>query len=450
MSDYQAHLGNSILGKELTRFTNDYKTQELAPYMFLLVAVIVIAIALGYASGGSDVLKRSTLANIYLIMIPVAGLLGYMMMYLYKTDDTKKNGLIIMLVSIIVIYGISTIYESIQLLNSSYKYYLNGVFFAVSICIILFGLAAIYNMMRERIRRMTGTIGFILNFLFFIPCVIDDFFAYIKDQFKLTPSVVYIYLCIEVVLLLAFIYLPRSIQSDLITNGKMIMKDPKFLDSKFIVANSKELPMVIKKGIPGPNDSNKMHYNYTISMWIYLNPQATSQVPKRIFSYGPDDNFNGTPDLAGSYKPLIEHISSRQESDITKETAFDDFKDKYRITFSNCQEPEHSDALYMDCSGNTGHRLFIDAPSQKWNNFVFNYDNNAVDVFLNGELVRSVDLNGNIPIYDGRDKVIIGNDKNMEGSICNITFFDKVLSKTQIATYYNLMFNKNPPVNNIL
>ena len=43
-------------------------------------------------------------------------------------------------------------------------------------------------------------------------------------------------------------------------------------------------------------------------------------------------------------------------------------------------------------------------PYQKWNNIVFNYFSTHVDIFINGNLEKSISLNKeNFPIYNNSD-----------------------------------------------
>jgi hypothetical protein len=76
---------------------------------------------------------------------------------------------------------------------------------------------------------------------------------------------------------------------------------------------------------------------------------------------------------------------------------------------------------------------------------------NQVDLFINGDLARSMNLKDNLPKKDESDKIIIGADKpkNVPGAICNIRYFRTPLTSAQIARTYNMLFMSNPPVNNL-
>ena len=166
------------------------------------------------------------------------------------------------------------------------------------------------------------------------------------------------------------------------------------------------------------NEHNK---NYTLFMWIYLNPHDPSNVPKNIFSYGNVE----------CYKPKIEYVGTNNSGENFEQ------KDKFKITFTKISETEK-------------YETYVDVTNQKWNLFAFNYTNLGADLLINGELVRSITFSNNIPSYSNQDKIIIGSKDYLDGSICNVTYSKKVYSKEEIARYYNILFNKNPPLNYII
>ena len=82
-------------------------------------------------------------------------------------------------------------------------------------------------------------------------------------------------------------------------------------------------------------------------------------------------------------------------------------------------------------------------PLQRWVNIVVNYNGGTLDVFIDKKLVASV---RNIVPYMSYDKVVVGKDKGISGGICNVTYWNNILTKNQIDIYYDLLKNKNPPI----
>lgn len=87
-------------------------------------------------------------------------------------------------------------------------------------------------------------------------------------------------------------------------------------------------------------------------------------------------------------------------------------------------------------------------PLQRWNNLVFNYHDNMVDIFLNGELASTISLAENcIPYYGDEMNMTIGDDKNtLHGAICNVHYSQSMMSSSKIAQNYNLLKLRNPPI----
>ena len=121
-------------------------------------------------------------------------------------------------------------------------------------------------------------------------------------------------------------------------------------------------------------------------------------------------------DAQTQVKPQIKYISSS------------DGNDNFRIIYSNDKSDE------------------VSIRSQKWNNFVITYDGTKVDLFVNGNLERSEQLDAPIQ-YSPLDQVVVGDDNGIDGAICNVCFFAKPMTSFEIANSYNLLSSKNPPIN---
>ena len=65
-----------------------------------------------------------------------------------------------------------------------------------------------------------------------------------------------------------------------------------------------------------------------------------------------------------------------------------------------------------------------------------------MDVFLNGELVGSI--SGVVP-YMTFDNVVAGENNGILGGICNVSYYDKPLSKSNIKLTYQSLSSKQFP-----
>jgi len=154
---------------------------------------------------------------------------------------------------------------------------------------------------------------------------------------------------------------------------------------------------------------NRFPYNYTysISFYIYINPQPTNTSiaytkDTELFNYG--------------YKPVI-YYNGKSRKIIIKSRTINNKSDQL-------------DTIYE----------MKDVKHQKWLYFVINYENNIIDVFIDGKLVGSKD---NVTPYFKGDNVTIGEKDGIYGSIKEIYYYDKIKTPDSIEFLYNLTKNKN-------
>jgi len=80
---------------------------------------------------------------------------------------------------------------------------------------------------------------------------------------------------------------------------------------------------------------------------------------------------------------------------------------------------------------------------QKWNNIIINYNSGILDIFYNGDLVKTV---MEVTPYMKLDTLTIGSNQGINGGICNVNYFNTSLSIRQIYYLYNLVKDKTPPI----
>lgn len=366
---------------------------------------------------------------IYLLFIMIfCGISFATSIYLSKTKNKSMTLYVLLgfLILFILYYYAYEYFSNLNLVNSEMYIFLSQAFLLIA---IVLGLSIFFNLFSEKIRRIPGVWGFVVNFIFYIPCIIGDFFIFVKDQLKLTPSVTYLLLLVETIVLTGYFVLPLIYKKYISKPQEVIMENPRFIDRKQLIATGKDLPKTNPKNKNGGEfgfekeiDQESIQ-NYTISLWIYLNVQDNTTKVKHVFNYGGE--------------PLIEYIDNQpniENKPTTKVvTGYEKIK-KCKFT------------LFQDSSNNS--ETLIHLEEQKWHNVVFNYNNNKCDLFINGKLEYSA-MSNIIKNKTDNDKIEIGDD-NLKGSICNVIYYPQVLSDSEIAIKYNLLLNNNPPLNNII
>jgi hypothetical protein len=247
-----------------------------------------------------------------------------------------------------------------------------------------------------------------------------------KTELGLTPSITFILLALEVVFIILYLLVPKLFALTMEpSNGITIVGKPLFLDIESkpefnadklkVLPRVNEIGKVVSMNNNNPYKTDTLRLNYSMSMWIFLNQQThVTADASTVFSYGEDI------DIGGGY-PQIQYIR------VCPKTGSDMFQIK----------------LY---AGDTGFELT--APNQKWNNFVFTYNNNTVDLFVNGNLEKTV--NRDKQHYQKNSIVKVGSDNGIYGAICNIRYFETPLPKNTIVNMYNMLMTQNPPINNIV
>lgn len=379
-------------------------------YGGIFVITLFISIFLFVISTDPRALTDRMYIYLFLILIPI--LVGFaIFLPLSKNIQSEEMIFAYGTALIIFVFVVFYFYSSI---NGSTLFFGKYIINFISFLIILFGLAMVYKMLNQKITNMPGWGGFILRFLFFLPCLAGDAVEYLANQFKITPNIVFILFVIEILLALLYIYVPKLIHNMIKSNSILLLNKPVFLD-KEILLNTQQLQM--NPLVKDPNNIKKINLNnYSITMWIYLNPQSSSNTSyaseTTIFKYG-----NGTPSANG--KPKITYKNDPKTN-----------KDTYSI--------------YLSDGLNAKFDMVI--PNQKWNYFAFNYNNTSADLFLNGKLVRSFPFTDNYPTYALDDTITVGSDNGLYGSICNINYFTKPLTEEEIVKTYNLYMFQNPPL----
>jgi len=479
--------GNTLFTTSLQElFSPNNTTGALAKYGILYIFIIGLTILLSNLVQKKQVFDTGVYLYVSIFIVPILVIIG---MIVFSSRERNKMaifayaalGLLLMVVFI-------NFYSNIQSLSSTYTEYLTILSQIIIVSMVLVGLTLFYNFFSDKLLKIRGTIGIVINLIFLLPCFLNDFLVYIKNQFNLTPSVTYALLMIETILIVTYVYLPSFMVGNFYNSFK-VLDTPHFLNDYKVIGHGRDLPTnkttLISNRMLQSKTAPSLYVNYSISMWLYLNSQELSTENKHIFSYGED-------------KLRLEYISmyTDQSNEILSETL--DRKHKLKITFIddiNCnklkdileQNENFSDELvdvdilleqytrncrpipkddfiilsntnedgevnwrdFLISQSNSEISIFIDIEMQKWNNIVVNYDNNNIDLFINGELKSSKNYVNMFPVYKDTDRISIGNN-NLKGAICNIEYFENVLEKNEIVTNYNLLLNKNPPLNNIV
>lgn len=399
--------------------------QEYSRYLFIAGFTAYVATILYIANQNSQAFFAKPFQLCILIILPF-------LFAIFMLGKDSLNMTVIVVAGILAIFALFGYLIYVYLTtppNSTANQTLSYVTVIVAFAILTVGLAIYYNVFTNAIKKQRGWSGFFINFMFYLPCLITDYIQYLFSEYKNTPSVVFVLFILEIILVLLYVYLPSLLHMIYVPKGVVLLEKVAFLTPSNVIATSETLTT----DAPLPPDQLEnvaiipkiYNSNYALSMWIYINPTilGTKEQEAIIFQYSSSTDSYG--------KPCITYLGN----------------DQWRFMLSNnLNNPDNKDLKLIPLP-----EYIVKMPSQKWHYIVFNYRENQVDLFINGDLARNMDLKDNLPKKDESDRIIIGADKpkNVPGAICNIRYFRTPLTSAQIARTYNMLFMSNPPVNNL-
>ena len=295
-------------------------------------------------------------------------------------------------------------------------YYL--VTYTINICIIILGIAFIYLVTKPLFKNWNlgagNVLGVLKDFILFIPCLFLSAIEWFlqqesgkkldgqPDPFRARSKLVWLVLLFEVVLIALKFILPVLFNKIVTHDGQHLLKDPVYLNTQHTLGTFENL-----HGKISASESAPYKYHYSLSSWIYLNPQP----PSTNSSYNTYTSL-----LSYGKKPLIEYNGRTNILRVSTQAG----KGK-TVTLASIDNVQY----------------------QKWNNIVINYDGANMDVFINGELVGS---QPNIAPYMSFDDVIAGSTNGIHGGICNVVYYDHPLSKSKINLSYRTLRDKATPI----
>jgi len=407
-------------------------------YLIILISVVLY---FGYTDN-SKAFNYSTLG--FLILTLVILIVTFYYFYPFMKNKSVDMSLTIIMAALITFAStISWVFLTIDQ-NNLEK--LGVVFLFIFVALLIVGLAMIFYIFGDFLKQRRGISGLIINFIFYIPCILLDLIEFIKREMHLTTKTEYILLLSELVLIIGYFFAIPLINSTLASVTVYLLKKPVFLNKQTVLLKDTN-SLAIQKDTNLSYDINANIYNMTyapntsagpkqyepvdisahlyssnfaISMWIYLNVQT------REFSVDQKGNsYEANIFSYGTGKPRINYTNDINDAN---------HRDKYNFYFT-------------DSATTPNYQMTL--PNQKWNNVVFNYSANKVDLFINGNLETTFHFDGTnkYPHYNETDNITVGqNSKGLLGAICNVVYYKTNLMNNQIVNDYNFLMLKNPPV----
>jgi hypothetical protein len=295
------------------------------------------------------------------------------------------------------------------------------VSFMINILLVLVVLALIYRALVIKApghhnAKKNSFVDIIISLIFYIPCLFSGFFdlmvGFLTNEYKSTDFSSLLLLILAVLLITVYFTMPSVFNKINLQGGDLLVNQPVSTDTIYSLGTYKDL-----------NGSDTFDYQYAISSWIFLDSAAPNMNPS-YSKYTSLLNFGEKPNILynGSTNTLMITMQQKDLEKTTGNKLIDFTESGNRIIYKN-------------------HGMLL----QKWNNIIINYNGGVLDIFLNGELVKSEI--GVVPYYT-LDNLTIGQENGIKGGICSVVYFKRALTNSNIYFLYNMIKDKKVPVVN--
>ena len=387
----------------ITKIKDNFSTCGKNKMILIAVAVYLLMVFL-FMTNNPDILYSRQYFYISIIFIPLvavgvwafktqsASISGYEKMF-----ATTMLGLMVLGIYLYISKGLS-----ILEIKSAFT-----IFRVLEALIILVILAIVFRTAIKQIdtSESAGWSDFFIQLIFYIPCLISDFIQYLIGEVNATPKVVFTLFIIEILLILSYLYLPKILSASMIKNGIVLIKDPTPIRTKKSLKTYMDLTGTSTQSNDLLKNQLIIKNTFSLSGWVYIVSQPPNQSP-----------YN---DEATIFEFTTLH----------PKLVFNGKTNKFKAYLNMAQSYE------------------FDMPLQKWNYVVFNYDKTAIDIFVNGQLEKTVKRNiTNDDNFQINGLVYIGQEHGLSGGVCNLIYSATPLVGQDIKYNYDSNKYNDPPV----
>jgi hypothetical protein len=268
--------------------------------------------------------------------------------------------------------------------------------------------------------RIYDFLELIKKFVFYIPCLLSELFDLIVGFFineYHNTSKNNLYFCVFTIFIILLYFLYFYIRNlFLLQGGKLLINEPVNTSSFHSIASYTSLNSLTT------TDDDSFVYQYGLSFWLFIDslpPNTNESYTKytSVLNYGNKPNI-----LYNAQKNTLLITMNTGKKDTPKDLSNNELED------DNTSVIIYKKPKYL---------------MQKWNQFIINFNGGTLDIFMNGELVKSV--NGIVP-YMSLDSLEVGSANGIQGGICNLLYFKRPLTAANVYYLYQSGKDKKIPV----
>lgn len=416
--------GHPISGAKSDNFLSNFGNFSVYGSILFMVFLAIMAFLISTYPGGF--MNDATKSTSVIILLLILCILWIILLGVFVFPEISDSGIEIertnifkramlflfgFVISGLLIFWIVDGIQNAQGTSGITSFILNAI-------IVLLVLAFIYRTMVVKLpqgnSKKDAFFDLIINLIFYIPCafsgIFDKGFHFSKTEYNSSAPGSIVMLIVAILLYVIYFGSPNLLKRFYLQGGELLVNKPVDTDTQYSLGTYQEL-----------HGSDSFDYQYAISSWIFID-SAAPNTNAAYSKYTSLLNFGGKPNVLynGSTNSLMITVQQKDLEKTTKNKLIDFDENGNRI-------------IYIK------HNILL----QKWNNIIINYSGGILDIFLNGELVKS--NIGVVPYYT-LDNLTIGEDGGIKGGICNVVYFNKALSSTNIYILYNMIKNKPLPI----
>jgi Concanavalin A-like lectin/glucanases superfamily len=400
------------------------KIIHFSTYILPFIIIILLGLFLSTAAYSADIFNNYMWALIFLIpLLLVALVVDYFS--LIRSSGILLSVTFTVLVALIILYNF---YQYSHQYSYSFKTFSKNLTLAL---IVLVGLAILFSVLYSNTRFRTWS-GFWSRLLFYLPCLLYDTIIDISRDLQVTPRPKVVLIVMELILIVWYFFgdkigkwisakWKKWVNPNASIGAMKLMTEPVMLhaNQEIILANSDQL----KAGATKLNTSSGNQYrrSYTISMWVFINA----------------NDF-----IAGYTTPPIFNLFCYGSKSLDKDNQWHYVDSKPRVAYTYDKDSHMDNYLIYVTKDNEPYKLGLN--NQKWNQFIFVYNETNVDMYVNGHLVKSWRNSDNVvDQFSANDKISIGDDNNkLYGSISDVTYYDHPMIPSEVTNVYNYEYVK--------
>lgn len=391
-------------------FFNDKSTSTTVIILLLIVSVICTIFTFSKATGSAN--KQTTNKTIglfqkslmYLFGISiVAALLAFVVYYIFNFDTKDKSNYIGLFMNLFII-GITLVMVYKIFLNQTTSA-TNNIFVSKLKDLLLF-IPGLFSLLFQKMR------------LFYL----NESIEMNKDNQSGATTVSLLIILLVTLSGIGYYAYDKLYTKINLQGGKLLVESPISIHKQTSLGNYQKLNERQKKPPVSDTEDDNYNYQYGISCWVFVdsNPPNTSSSYSKYTSLL---NYGGKPNILYKANTHTLLVLFGEDVDV------DEIDDQTEIIGDNSSVIIYKNDNFL---------------LQKWNNIIVNYTGSTVDVFLNGELVKSV--NQVVPKTMKYDTLTAGSSNGIQGGICNVVYFDKPITSPNIYYIYNTVKDKSPPI----